>query len=249
MDSLKRAIKFQCIDFIKAVGWFWLVMLIINIASYISLYKFGANFIGLRVSGFGNVDGLNTWFLSIAASNLMAIIIFLIVYCYEMYYEYFPVAINFSVTRKDFYLSAIVDNIFISLIFSVIQGILMKVDYIIINLLGNDPKVDFRIFNNATDNIFFIIFSLFVSFLVFISIINLLAAFNYKLGYKLWIIFGVIFVVAESFIDMYLIKLFENLFITRISGIKLIILMIIIIACYAIGYMIINITNVKNKLV
>lgn len=250
MDSLKRAIKFQRIDFIKAAAWFWGIILIVDIASYISLYKLGSNFIGLRVSGFESIDGLNTWFLSVAASNLMAIIIFFIVYCYEMYYEYFPVAISFSVTRKDFYMSAIFDNVCVSLIFAAIQGILMKIDYYVIDLLGNNPKLNFGMFNNATDNIFFIIFSLFVCFLVFISIINLLAALNYKLGFKLWIILGVIFSLSTVFIGASLSGMFEHLFITRISGgIKFIIFMAIATACYSIGYLIISITNVKNKLV
>lgn len=250
MDSLKRTIKFQYIDFKKAVGWFWGVMLIINIASYISLYKFGRNFIGLRVSGFENIDGLNTWFLSVAASNLMAIIIFFIVYSYEMYYEYFPVAISFSITRKDFYASTIIDNVCIALTFAAIQGILMKIDYFIIDLLGNNPKLEFGMFNNSTDNILFIIFSLFVCFLVFISITNLLATLNYKFGFKLWIILGVIFSLSMALIDVSLTGMLEKLFITRISGgIKIIIFMIITILCYSIGYMIISITNVKNKLV
>ena len=249
MNSLKRAINYQRINFFKALGIFWAVMLVINTASYISLHMLGKNFVGLRVSGFESVDGVETWFFSVSASNIMPIIIFLIVYCYEMYYEYFPIAISFSVTRKDFYLSTIIDNVAAAFAFAVIQSILMKIDSFIITKLGQNPKIDFGIFNISTDSILFIIVSLFVCFMAFTSIMNLLAALNYKFGYKMWIILGPLLLITLISGSPATVHINEQLVAAINGNMKYLLFIFIAIISQIITYFITIKTNVKNKLV
>lgn len=249
MSSLKRAINYQRINFFKALGVFWAVILFIDTASYVSLSMLGKNFMGLRVSGFESVDGVETWFLSVAASNIMPIIIFLIVYCYEMYYEYFPIAVSFSVTRKDFYLSVIFDNAAAAFALAVIQSILMKMDCFIIGRLGQNPKIDFGIFNSSTDSILFMIISLFVCFMAFTSIMNLLAALNYKFGYKMWIILGPLLFLTLISGSPATVHINEQLIKVINGNMKYLLLISIAVILQIIAYFITIKTNVKNKLV
>jgi hypothetical protein len=245
MDSLKRAIKYQNIDFVKSVGIFWVVILIVNIASYILNFKFNTG-ISFGIHDI-NLDGMPV--VSIAGANILPIFIFFIVYCYEMYYQCFPVAIGFSITRKDFYKSAIVNNITAAFVFAVIQGILMKLEVSLISTLSVNPKFDYGIFNTTKDSIVFIIISLFMVFLTLTSILNLVAALNYKYGVKFWIAVGLIFSFSMVFIGVSVIGLFEGLLITRLNYLQLFIIIVTMIITYLIGFVIIANTNVKNKVI
>jgi len=247
MESIKRALKFQGRDFQKSVGMFWLVLFIVNIGSYVSMYKFNRGFIGIRVSGYASIDGIDITLISVAAANLVPIIIFFIVYCYEMYYEYFPVAISFSVTRKDFYKSAVIYNLITSAVFALIQGILIKADLHLVQYLGQNIKSDFGIFNSGTDSIIFIVFSLFICFTVFASAMNLLSALNYKFGYRLWIVIALLGIPYSARMGIPF-ELVGRLFTERIGAAQFSILAITAFACFVAGFLTVSGTNVKDRL-
>lgn len=245
MTGFKRAMKFQRIDFLKGVGVFWLVMLVLNIASYLVNHYFGEGTIFYGIHNFSS-GSLST--MSIAGANMWPAFIFFIVYCYEMYYEYFPIAVSFSTTRKDFYKSIIVDNLLVTLVFAIIQGILMKVDILAIKALGFIPLTDFGIFNTENDSLIFIILSLFAVFLFVASIMNLLALLNYKIGWKLWIIVGIVVSLFVGVGITFIFGVLDQIMTIRIDLIQLIVLMIPIILCYAAGFMVVKNTNIKNRI-
>lgn len=247
MESMKRANRFLNIDMKQSVLWFWGTMLLINIISYTLMSIYGLTF--FAISGQISI-GTETSFsvLTVAAANLMPIIIYFIAYSYEMYYQSFPVALAFSVTRKEFFKSLIIRNISTAFIFATIQSILMKLDIYIVSKLGPTPKVDFGIFNTSSDNIIYIMLSLFVAFLAFTSITNLLAALNYRFGFKLWIFYGFIISLTIAFAGPSILEMFYELFTTRINTLQLVILGVIMIVCYSIGYTIVSNTNIKNKI-
>lgn len=246
MNSLRRTIKFQNLDLIQLVGVFWAVILIIDVSSYILMSIYGNQFFGIS-SGYVE-NGTSFRSISVAAANIMPIVIFFVAYCYEMYYEYFPVAIGFSTTRKSFYKSVVINNIIVTSIFSVVQSILMKLDGKIISSMGRNPMVDFGIFNVSTDSLVFTIFSLLILFLSITSMLNLLASLNYKFGFKLWIAIGVVFSLTTAFIGTPFLGFINRIFTWRIDSLQLIILCITIIACNFIAYRVISNTNIKNKI-
>lgn len=247
MSSFKRALKFQNIDFKKSVVTFWAVLIFINVGSYVSLYKFSNRFIGIRVSDSVIMNGAMDSAISIAGANIIPLLIFFIIYCYETFYEYFPIALSFSTTRKDFYKSAIVYDVTAVALFSLIQGILMKADTHIVKSLGAKPKVDFGIFNSQADSLLYIVFSLFICFMVFVGIMNLLGALNYKVGYKLWIGAAALMALYSMTGLTFLNNLYDLLFTTRLGAAQLSISLLIITACYTSSYLTISRTNVKNK--
>lgn len=245
MTGLKRALKFQRLDLLKTIGTFWAVMLLLDTASYIvnSIFGEGTIFYGIH-----NVTSQGLTLMSITAANIWPVFIFFIVYSYEMYYEYFPIAVSFSITRRDFYKSTIIYNLVVVLIFAVIQGVLIKLDIKLMQSLGRTPMVEFGIFNTRTDNILIIILSLFTIFLSLTALMNLLAAFNYKFGWKLWIAFGLIFSLSTVFIGTSLVGFINYLMTSQFDFIQFIILAIIITASYAIGHFMIINTNIKNRI-
>lgn len=246
MNSLKRSNKFLNMDLIQSLGVFWAVVFIIDLASYILMSIYGNQFFGISS---GYVENGNSFrFISVAAANIMPIVIFFIATCYEMYYEYFPIAIGFSATRKNFYKSVIINNIGVAFIFSVIQSLLMKIDGGIINSMGKNPKVDFEIFNTSSDNLVFIILSLFILFLSITSMLNLLASLNYKFGFKLWIAIGAVISLTTAFVGTPFLGFVNRIFTWRIDTLQLIILGITIIVCNFIAYRVISNTNIKNKI-
>lgn len=246
MTGLKRALKFQKMDLLKSIGIFWAVMLLIDIASLTVNYRFGSEgtmFFSIRNS---TTEGLSL--MSIAAANIWPVIMFFIVYCYEMYYEYFPKAVSFSITRRDFYKSTIIDNFIVVFIFAVMQGVLMKLDIKLIESLGRTPMVEFGIFNTQTDNILIIILSLFVMFLSVTALMNLLAVLNYKFGWKLWIALGVIFSLSTVFKGALLAGFIYNIITSQGDFVQFLVLALIITASYVIGSFIIMNTNVKSRI-
>lgn len=245
MTALKRAIKFQRIDFLKGVGVFWAVMLLLNIVSYLVNKNFGEGTIFYGIHNFSS-GSMST--MSIAGANMWPAFIFFIVYCYEMYYEYFPIAVSFSTTRRDFYKSVAIDNIIVSIVFALIQGILMKLDIIAIKALGFIPLTDFGIFNTQKDSLIFIILSLFAVFLFVVSIINLLALLNYKIGWKLWIIVGLLVSLFVGVGITFVFGVLTWIMTIRIDLRQLIILIIPIILSYLAGFMVVKNTNIKNRI-
>lgn len=245
MTGFKRAMKFQRIDFLKGVGVFWAVMLVLNIGSYLVNNYFGEGTIFYGIHNF-STGSLST--MSIAGANIWPAFIFFIVYCYEMYYEYFPIAVSFSATRKDFYKSTIIDNLLVTLVFAIVQGILMKVDILAIKALGFIPLTDFGIFNTANDNLILIILSLFTVFLFVTAIMNLLALLNYKIGWKLWIIVGIIVSLFAGIGISFVFGVLDWIMTIRIDLRQLIVLIIPIILSYLVGFMLVKNTNIKNRI-
>jgi hypothetical protein len=244
MDSLKRAIRFQNLDAKSGFAWFWGIMSSIDIVSYF----LHSSFVKMPVRfGFGINDG-NTRMLSVAGANLWPITIFFIIYSYVMYYEIFPVAINFSVTRKDFYKSVIIDNLKVTFLFATIQSILMKIDIYVLSLLNKTPMVDFKVVNSETDNIILMILSLFIVFLTITSIFNLLATLNYKFGWKIWVIIGLIFVGPLWLIGDKTNLIINWVLTTRVNTMQFVYLAFLTIIMYIILYVIIKDISVKNKI-
>lgn len=248
MKSLKRVSTYLTFDFINALAWFWAIVLIINTASYILMRIFGQNFFGISMST-GGLFGDSTRYISVAAGNIMTILIFFIVYSYIIYYENFPLAVGFSIIRKDFFKATMMSNFLLALIFAVVQGIIMKLDIIMINVLGMEPYVKLGIFNTSTDSLLYIIFSLFVLFISVTSIFNLLAVLNYKLGYKIWIGIGIVSLLSLTFIGATFLSFINAMLTQRIGVPQLFLLGMMIIFTHFISYLVIINTNIKNKLV
>lgn len=240
MESTKRVIKFHNYDLKKSLAMFWLVLGAVNIIGYaLSMYSKSNTRFGAFISN-GNE-------LSLAGSNIMAIVIFFIVYGIMMYYEDFAIALSFGITRRDFYTSGIVNNILVASIFGIIQGTLQVVDKYIVEYLGYTPMVDFGIFNTLTDNLFFIVLTLIIVFLTIISITNLLGVLQFRFGYKLWIGLALI-VFLSQFVSKWIIQLWKILIeITTVNRMSIILTQIVImIICYSLGYLLIKKTNIKK---
>lgn len=247
MESLKRAVRFLITDSRKSIIVFWVVMLIIDTLLYLNLYA--PTSISIEMS----IQKDNITLISMAGTNFMAIVIYLIVYSRSMYYENFSLGISFSVTRKDFFTALIINNVFICFVFSVIQGILMKLDSIIITAIGKNPISNFAIFNTSTDNIFYIIASLFIVSLVVTTIFSFLASMNYKFGYAFWMLVGAIF-----FITLFTIKgqlmgkkafgyILYNIISPRLDFLKVIKTIIFITIFYTFGYVLTINSDIKQK--
>ncbi|WP_312906650.1 hypothetical protein [Tissierella praeacuta] len=243
MNLSKRIFKFQNYDSKRTIGVFWGIILLINISVYIlTLYYKSRVRIGL----------MNNDHLSIAGSNIMPIFIFFIVNGIIMYHEYFSLALSFGVTRKDFYKSVIVDNVIVSFIFAVIQGVLLIMDKYIAQYSEYKPIVNFGLFNTSTNNILFIILSLTTIFLVSASIINLIGVLQYRFGYKLWIGFGIMFFIVQllggffiklvntvSKMYLYLESIFNNFTVFTVA-------LLIIIVFYILGYIFIREAGIRE---
>lgn len=179
MDSNKRLFRFINDDWLRGLGIFWLVMALVNTAATIFTFKVSTNV----VLGPMLRDGEAVTF---AGSNIFSLFIFFIVYGIVMYYESFSLVGGFGVTRKNFYLNVIANNVFIVLISSTIQLVLLRIDNYLISMMGYKPMVDFGVFN-TNDSIALNVVKLSFVFLIFASIMNLLGILQYKFGYKLWI--------------------------------------------------------------
>jgi len=243
MNPTKRIIKYQNKEVKKFLTGFWLTMLVVNIFGYMANYYIGKNSKMFYFS-LGD-DGT----MSIAGINIMAAFYALIGYGIAMYYEHFPIAVGFSGTRKSFYKSVIINNCINSLSIAAISALLLKIDRFIINAIGKEPLVDFRFFNTVNDNILFIIFSLFIGFFTLLSLVNIIGVLLYKLGAaKFWIGTLVLFIFVSAN-DFIILKTIENsirqIFMTRITPISLIYIIIINFIFNALGYFILRKTNIK----
>lgn len=242
MESNKRALKFQLNESKRSILVFWAVILIVNIFA-LFMTKYTDVSIGISQGGGGQL-------FSLFGMNILPIIIYLMVYNYELYYKNFPIALSFSVIRKDFFKSMIVNNVVVTFIFAVIQSILIKTDPILVKLIGREPIYDFKAFNIQTDNIIFIIIYLFIAFMLYITIWNLVAVLNYKYGPKFWIA-----LVTITLLPQFVIKtnLLSNLILPgdwlniRLNLMQFLKLSIITILFHVPIYFVTINTNVKNK--
>ena len=192
MEALKRQTRFMIKDSKRSFIAFWIIVILVNIAAYI----LNANFVGrygtisFGSSRFG-ISANGGRLINVAAGNIIAIGIYMIVSNMEMYYESFPTAIGFSSIRKDFYKALIIHNSLLCAAMTAIEVVLLKIDNIIIETIGKEPLEDFIYFNTKENNIFYIFIIVFLMFMAFCAVFNLLGALLYRYGYKLWIVLGV----------------------------------------------------------
>lgn len=251
MESTKRAIKFQLNESKISILVFWLVILIVDIfallMSRITDISIGLNDISIGINNDGYGQGLSI--LSLMAINFIPIIIYYITYSFELYYKNFPISLSFSVTRKDFFKSMMINNILVAFIASIMQSLLMKIDPILVRFIGKEPYYEFGVFNTQTDNILYIMITIFTISILFIAIWNLIAALNYKFGPKFWIALGGLSILTGIFLNF---NFFDVIFPgnwlnARIDILQFSKLSIITILLYIIIYFITINTNIKNK--
>lgn len=247
MESLKRSIRYQFMESKSFILGLWGTTLIVNIFFYILNNLDSINFnIGLSMGT--SAEGITP--ISVTGINLMIILISLLVYNFERNYESFPLAISLSMTRKEYFVSFLIDNIYIAFVFATIQGVLMKIDPYLVKLVGKVPVYDFLYFNTKTDNVFYIIFILFVVFLGFICFWSLIASLNYKFGYIIWII-AVVFNMGISILNIKifgnLLKSIGNMFNSRLGTSQFIIIFLGISVSYMLNYIIVKTTNIKLR--
>lgn len=245
MESLKRSIRYQFTESKRFILGFWCTTLIVNIFFYILN---SSQYLDISI-GFSLGSSEGSAPISIAGINIMIILISLLVYNYDSNYESFPLAISLSMSRKNYFLSYLLDNIFISFVFAIIQGVLLKIDPYFVNLVGKIPLYDFLYFNTKTDNIFFIVFILFISFLSFISFWSLIASLNYKFGYKIWLVFVGFNIVVSIFNINFISRILEPLgkmFEFRLGIFQILFIITSIVAFYIINYLVVSRTNIKK---
>lgn len=249
MESLKRTFKFINIESKRSIITFWLVMILLNVISYMLNLKQFFNIAGNNFSfGIHMSDGQNFGVTSIAGANVIPILIFYIVYSYLLYYEDLPIAIGFSSTRKNFFISLLFSNIIVAFIFSLVQTILLKIDFKLIENLGRKPYVDFIVFNTQDDNIIFISLSIFLISFIFIGFMNIMASANYKFGYKMWIVLAIVFLIIMPRFGFEISDFIYNLFTKRLNLQQLLVLLVFSIISYGLTYLFIKDVNIKSKL-
>ena len=197
MNSMERALKYKFENTGKSILKFWIVILIVDIASiFLNLIYGNQNIFYL---GFMNEIGGETGY-SLFGVNLLPILIYFIVSSFTNYYEDFSRMLSFSITRDTIIKVNLASNILVAFIFAVIQSILMKIDPFAIRLIDKKPLYEFFLFNTQSDNFIFIISILFVTFLTFTSLWQLIASLNYRYGPKIWIVFLAIFAIGNNVI-------------------------------------------------
>lgn len=243
MDSLKRIIRYHLNETIKGLAIFLGILLLVDIVGFV------ANVYYNNIWSFGIHENTK---LSIVAANIMAIFIFFIAYSYSIYYEDFPVAICLSVTRKDYYKSIVLQNLIVSFVIALFQGILFKIEPYAIRSAGIEPIQHFLVLNTETDSLIYMVLIMFIAFLINISFWNLVAGLNYKFGYRLWIAVGALFIlfifmVSPKFFD-FLDTVFSSRWIeNNLNLFPIIFFGISTIACYVVSYFVTLNTNVKHK--
>lgn len=250
MEGLKRQLRYQIYDSKKSFITFWAIIIIVNILSgFLNVYSavlFNSPSSGEFSFTIGAVEGSK---LSIAAGNLGAIAVFIIVYNMIIYYENFPAAIGFSSTRKNFYIGAVIHSILLCLGMSIVEGILFKLEGPILKAMDREPLYEQMFLNTQKDSLIFIIIMLFIIFILFCSLFNLLGILSYRYGYKLWIGFGALVIIisfnAKAF-DKTFGKLFKFILAYNnplLFSIKMLILSFII---YSIGWLFTRKVNIKS---
>lgn len=244
MESARRMMKFQNDEAKKSIVTFWLVVVAVNIFSYILNYYISMNTNAKMFFFYLSDEGT----MSVAGANASVIFLYLIGYGMSMYYESFPIAIGFSATRKEFYESVIMSNVITCLCMAMIFGLLINIDRFIISAIGRQPMVDFGMFNIVDDNILFVIFSLFIGYLTLLSIFNFNGVLLYKVGWLKFLIgYSAITIamISNRKLAREVWNIVEKTLTTRITPTNLIYLLIIIITLYILGYLVIRRTNIK----
>ncbi len=244
MGSNKRMFRFLKYDLVKSIGAFWLVILTVNVLSGVMAFSMNTNStIGPMIADQGHI--------SFVGANFFAAFVFFIVYGLEMYYENFSLAIGFGGTRKNFYLNVIINNIIVVLIFATLQAIFLKLEYYIISKSAFNPIVEYGWFNILEDNILSIILILSFVFLMLASITNLLGVLQYRFSYKFWISLGVFVLLIQTFTNFIgrCIEIFIN-YVTNLDytapSLNLVAVgILIILAAYSIGFLLIRKANIK----
>jgi hypothetical protein len=203
MEGFKRQLKFLVYDSKRQFIVFWIVVLLFNILGYYINYRTGDG------GGFGMVHGQAIEladgsskvirYVNVAAGNIIPAMIFLFIYNLMMYGENFTTAVGFSSTRKDFYRAVIANNIIICASMAVIETVLLKLDIVILRLLGISPLTKISYFDTQVVNILFVFFMIFLQALIFCALMNLLAVLTYKFTIKLWLIIGAVLIAVMYF--------------------------------------------------
>lgn len=242
MESTKRALKFGLNESKRSILIFWMVVFIVNtFALFITKYTDAT----MGISQGGKLDSY-----SLLGFNILPIVIYLMTYNYESYYKNFPIALSFSMIRKDFFKSMVFNNILVALLFGFIQASLMKIDPILVKFAGEKPIYDFKIFNIQTDSLLYIMIYFFIAFLLFSSIWNLIALLNYKIGARFWIGLVALTILSQAILKV---DIISNLVLpgewlnVRIDALKFTVFSAATILIYGIIYLIIISTNIKNK--
>lgn len=249
MESIKRILKFLNIDLKSSVLSFWLVMIILNIASCILNARNiididGSNiYLGLQISG-GDFTGA----VSYAGANIFPMLVFYTVFAYVSYYEDMPIVIGFSGTRNDFFNSVLIQNTVVAAIFSAVQTMLLKIDLKLIENLGRKAFVDFKMFNSQNDNIIFIFLSIFLISICFLGFANLLASSNYKFGYKMWIFLAIVFGIIMPHLNIEIFYFLFDILSERMNLINVVILLITTIIVFGSSWLMVKNVNIKAKL-
>ena len=177
----------------KSLGIFWIIIIISNILATVISYNIFPDVIFNSITINNEIVTLSDPYsgtMTLVGNNLFTIPIFFIVYGIIGYYQYFPLTGAFGVTRKNFYIHTILNNLIIVGVSALIQILLLKVDNIFMESLGYRPIVDFRLFN-MNDNILLNIIILAFVYLVFSSLLNLLGVLVYRFSYRAWIGLGI----------------------------------------------------------
>jgi len=244
MDSLKRTMKYQLNETIKGLAIFLGILLLVDIIGFVSNIRYN------NMWSFGiHADAE----MSVIGGNIMAIIIFFIAYSYSIYYEDFPIAICLSVTRKDYYKSMVLHNVIVAFVISLFQGVLFKIEPYPIRAAGINPLQDFIVLNTETDSLIYIVLIMFVAFLVYMSFWNLVAALNYKFGYRFWIVVVALFIFMIRFNFLgFLLDFLDTMFSSRWIEHNLNLFLGIFfgigaVICYVLSYFVTLKTNVKHR--
>lgn len=232
MNATKRIFKFQRYDSKKLIRNYWAIILIMDLLLYgISIY------FDSREGNLGTFNEVS----SIISINIIIIIWFFIGYGMFMHGERFSLAHSFGVTRKDFYKSAVIDNLLLVGIFSVIHGILQFLEIYIVESLGKKLLLEVEFLYTANDSLLFIIMAVFMFYLVYLSIFNLIGVLYYTHGYKYVIGMAIVLFVLTYIIGA------GNLISTPIDKLTIFLSQsLIIITCYSLGYLFIKKSNIKK---
>lgn len=246
MSSFNRSINLTNYSLKRGIILTWIITIIIDIFAILANVIFAEVPIGV-MTGSGKFA-----LLSIFAINLLPFTIYFITNSMIIFSESLPVSITYGLTRKNFFISMIVNSLIISVLFSVIQGILFKLEPLIIDMLGKNARENFILFNTSSDNIFFVIAILFLMIISFISFVNLIVGLNYKFGFKLWLVLAaliLLFALANRGLNISfgIIDQVENIVYGSDKSSGLIILGVITVLSNLINFVVIKFTDVRYE--
>lgn len=191
MSLNKRLFRYLNLDQLRGLVIFWAVIILTNILGIVfSYYSSTRTTIGPVI--------INDAVFSFAASNVFALFVYFVIYGLVMYFESFTLSAIFGVTRKNFYLHAVINNIMVVVLSAIIQIVVLKIENIVMVRLGYEPMVEFGLFN-MNNNIILNMLLIGFLFLVFASLTNLIGTLQYRFGARFWIVFGLFVFVMTVF--------------------------------------------------